>query len=178
MMLIFLLGKQCYFTLQWPPLWSSGQSSWLQIQRSRFDSRCYQIFWAIAGLERGPLSLVSTIEELLGSKSCGSGPESREYGRREPSNWLRFTISPQTLAVTSPTSGSRSVVTVRSRTQATEFRFISLLLFHATVEDSEYKLQSLYCSSACRLKELELHNIPVTLSYLSGQIVGKALREI
>jgi hypothetical protein len=26
-----------------PPLWSSGQSSWLQIQRSRFDSRRYQI---------------------------------------------------------------------------------------------------------------------------------------
>jgi hypothetical protein len=27
-----------------PPLWSSGQSSWLQIQRSGFDSRRYQIF--------------------------------------------------------------------------------------------------------------------------------------
>jgi hypothetical protein len=25
-----------------PPLWSSGQSSWLQIQRPRFDSRRYQ----------------------------------------------------------------------------------------------------------------------------------------
>jgi hypothetical protein len=24
-----------------PPLWSNGQSSWLQIQRSAFDSRCY-----------------------------------------------------------------------------------------------------------------------------------------
>jgi hypothetical protein len=34
------------------------------------------------GLERGPLSLVSTIEELLGRKSSGSGLESREYGRR------------------------------------------------------------------------------------------------
>jgi hypothetical protein len=28
-----------------PPLWSGGQSSWLQIQRSWFDSRRYQIFW-------------------------------------------------------------------------------------------------------------------------------------
>jgi hypothetical protein len=28
-----------------PPLWSSGQSSWLQIQRPGFDSRHYQIFW-------------------------------------------------------------------------------------------------------------------------------------
>jgi hypothetical protein len=27
-----------------PPLWSSGQSSWLQIQRPGFDFRCYQIF--------------------------------------------------------------------------------------------------------------------------------------
>jgi hypothetical protein len=26
-----------------PPLWSSGQSSWLQIQRSGFDSRRYRI---------------------------------------------------------------------------------------------------------------------------------------
>jgi hypothetical protein len=27
-----------------PPLWSSGQSSWLQIQKSGFDSRRYRIF--------------------------------------------------------------------------------------------------------------------------------------
>jgi hypothetical protein len=35
-------------------------------------------------LERGPLSLVSTIEELLERKSSGSGLESRDYGRRDP----------------------------------------------------------------------------------------------
>jgi hypothetical protein len=29
---------------RWPPLWSSGQSSWLQIRRPGFDSRHYQIF--------------------------------------------------------------------------------------------------------------------------------------
>jgi hypothetical protein len=34
------------------------------------------------GLERGPLSLVSTIEELLGRKSSGSGLENRDYGLR------------------------------------------------------------------------------------------------
>jgi hypothetical protein len=51
-----------------PPLWSSGQSSWLQIQRSGFDSRCYQIFREVVGLERGLLSLVSTIKELLKEK--------------------------------------------------------------------------------------------------------------
>ena len=41
-----------------PPLWSRGQSFWLQIQRSRVRSRRYQIFWVVVGLERGPLSLV------------------------------------------------------------------------------------------------------------------------
>jgi hypothetical protein len=48
-----------------PPLWSSGQSSWLQIRRPGFDSRHYQ---KKLGLERGPLSLVSTTEELLDRK--------------------------------------------------------------------------------------------------------------
>jgi hypothetical protein len=37
------------------------------------------------GMERGPLSLVSTIEEVLGRKSSGSGLENRDYGRRDPS---------------------------------------------------------------------------------------------
>jgi hypothetical protein len=37
------------------------------------------------GLERCPLSLVSTIEELLEKKSRGSGLEIQEYGRRDPS---------------------------------------------------------------------------------------------
>jgi hypothetical protein len=35
-------------------------------------------------MERGPLDLVSTNEELLGRKSSGSGPERSEYGRRDP----------------------------------------------------------------------------------------------
>jgi hypothetical protein len=33
------------------------------------------------GLERGPLSLVSTTEELLEMKSSGSGLGNRDYGR-------------------------------------------------------------------------------------------------
>jgi hypothetical protein len=73
-----------YVGLGRPPLWSSGQSSWLQIQRSGFDSRCYQIFWEVVGLERGPLSLVSTTEELLGRKRSGSCLENRENGRKDP----------------------------------------------------------------------------------------------
>jgi hypothetical protein len=42
-----------------------------------------------------PLSLVSTIEWLLGRKSRGSGLENREYGRRDPSRWPRCTLYPQ-----------------------------------------------------------------------------------
>jgi hypothetical protein len=77
-------------------------TSWLQIQSSGFDSRRYQIFWEVVGLQRGPLSLVSTIEELLGRKSSGSGLESREYGRGDQSRWPRDTLYPLKLALASP----------------------------------------------------------------------------
>jgi hypothetical protein len=74
------------------------------------------------GLKRGPPRLVSTIEELLGRKSSVSGLESREYGLGDP---LRLPpLYLQNLALTSPTSGGRSVGIVSSRTQATEFNFI------------------------------------------------------
>jgi hypothetical protein len=51
-----------------PPLWSGGQSTWLQIRRPGFDSRHYQKKKVMGLLERGPLSLVSTTEELLDRK--------------------------------------------------------------------------------------------------------------
>jgi hypothetical protein len=81
------------------------------------------------GLEQGPLSLVSTTEELLGRKNIGSGLESRDYGRRDPSSWPRDTFYPR---LTSPTSACPSVGIVRSRTQATGF-FFSKMLVHQTV---------------------------------------------
>jgi hypothetical protein len=37
-----------------------------------------QILWEVVGLERGPLILVSTTEELLGRKGSGSGLENRD----------------------------------------------------------------------------------------------------
>jgi hypothetical protein len=75
--------RQSISHTSWPPQWPSGQSSWLQIQMSWFDSRLYQIFWEVVGLEQSPLSFVSTIEELLGRKNTSSGLESREYCRRD-----------------------------------------------------------------------------------------------
>jgi hypothetical protein len=59
-----------------PPLWSSGQSS-------GFDSRRYKIFSEVVGLERGSLSLVSSIEELLESESSGSDLRSRNLRIRQ-----------------------------------------------------------------------------------------------
>jgi hypothetical protein len=76
------------------------------------------VFWEVVGLERGLLSLVSKIEELLGRTSSGSGLERREYGRRDPSR------HPQKFELTWSTSGGRSVGIVRSRTQATEFSLV------------------------------------------------------
>jgi hypothetical protein len=87
-------AKCCYLIfmfilVQGPPLWSGGQSSWLPIQRSGFDSRHYHIFWEVVGLERGPLRLVSTIEELIRSRKPRLRPR-----------WLRDTFYPQKLALT------------------------------------------------------------------------------
>jgi hypothetical protein len=68
-----------------PPLWSSGQNSWLQIQRAQrsgLDSRRYQIFWEVVGLEQGPLSLMSTNEGLLERTSRGSGLENLYYASK------------------------------------------------------------------------------------------------
>jgi hypothetical protein len=78
------LNSEMLFRKKLPPLWSSGQSSWLQIQRCGVHSRRYQIFREVLSLERGPLCLMSTIEELLERKRSGSGLEIREYGRRDP----------------------------------------------------------------------------------------------
>jgi hypothetical protein len=63
----------------------------VQIQRSGLDSRRYEIFWEVAGLQRGPLSLVSTIQELLERESSGCGLENRDYGRMDLSRWPRDT---------------------------------------------------------------------------------------
>jgi hypothetical protein len=62
-------------------------------------------------------------EELLGRNSSGSGLENREYGRGDLLRSPRDTLYPQKLALTSPTSGDRSVGIVRLRTKATEFVF-------------------------------------------------------
>jgi hypothetical protein len=100
-----------------PPLWFSSQSSWLQIQRPGFHSRRYLIFWEVVCVEGGPLSLVSTIKSY--SKEKVAAPVWKtditavRFRRADHST----TLCKQNLALTSPTSGGRSVGIVRSRTK-------------------------------------------------------------
>jgi hypothetical protein len=75
--------------------------SWLQLQRSRVRFLTLTDFSEAVDLERGLLSLLSTIEDLLERKSSGSDLKRREYGRRDPLRWPRETIYPQNLALTS-----------------------------------------------------------------------------
>jgi hypothetical protein len=56
-----------------------------------------------------------------------AGLESRDYGRRYSSRWPRGTLYPQKLALTSPTSGGRSVGIVRSRTLAKKFSLMTVV---------------------------------------------------
>jgi hypothetical protein len=128
-----------YGNVSWPPLWSSGQSSWLQIRRPGFDSRHYQIFWKKKSKTSSGSGTGSTQprEYNWGAtwyKSGGSGLENREYGRRDPSHWPRGTLYPQKLAITSPTSGGRSVGIVRLRTQTMEFIcFVCYRISHSLI---------------------------------------------
>jgi hypothetical protein len=75
------------------------------------------------GLERGRLSLVSTIEELLDRKVAAPvyKTENTGVGIRHADH-----VAPsirKKLTITSPTSGGRSVVIIHSRTQTMEFIF-------------------------------------------------------
>jgi hypothetical protein len=72
------LLTSCLSTLLFWATWKSDGLCGLLVRVPGYRSRGpgsiprhYQIFWEIVGLERGPLSLMSTIEELLGRKnSC------------------------------------------------------------------------------------------------------------
>jgi hypothetical protein len=76
------------------------------------------------GLERGPLSLVSTTEELLDRKVAAPVQkiENTAVGIRHADH-VAPPLYPQKLAITSPTSGGRSIGIVRSGTQTMEFSF-------------------------------------------------------
>jgi hypothetical protein len=107
-----------------------------------FDSLGYQIFWVVVGLERGPIRLLRSIEELLEWKS------SRSVEIRCADHVT--TLYPQKLALTSPTGGGRSVGIVRSRTKATEFSFYVYVNICVCVNVCVYMLMYVYmCTCMC-----------------------------
>jgi hypothetical protein len=122
----FILERLCGLVVRVPGYRSRGPG---------FDPRPYQIFWEVVGVERGLLSLVSTIEELLGRKSSGSCLENGYYSRGDPSCWPSDTLYPQKLVPTKSTSGGRSVGIVSLWTQATEFFFYIILLQQNCMEE-------------------------------------------
>jgi hypothetical protein len=85
------------------------------------------------------------------------GLENREYGRRDPLRWPRGTFYPRKFALTSPTSGCRSVGIVRLGTQATEFPLFILLLY------SSHTGWQIYLSGACCMHPA-VHNCMLLIS--------------
>ena len=103
-----------------------------------FDPRRYRIFWVAVGLERGPLSLVSWVNE----KSSGS----RSRKQRLTAVGTRCAdhvtpLYPQKLALTSPTGGGRSVGKVSVRTKATQLYTIYVPIILAIVIITYYVLR-------------------------------------
>jgi hypothetical protein len=85
-------------------------------------------------LERGPLSLESTTEELLGRNSSGFSLEIRQYEHGNSLRRPRDSVYPQKLALTSPTSSCRSIDIVLSWTNAMELVMFSHHLFSPVPE--------------------------------------------
>jgi hypothetical protein len=119
------------------------------------------------GLERSPLSLVRIIEELLEWKSTSSGQENRINGLRDPLRWSRDTLYPQKLALTSPTSGGRSVGIVRLRTKGHGVFLLGTGCFEPQIQEP----RALYLE----LKLPETDNYHSAVSYSSSILTDPAL---
>jgi hypothetical protein len=109
-----------------PPLWSGGQSFWLQIQRSRVPFPALPDLWEVVRLERGPLSLMRITEELLEWKCSGSG--SRKS--RLTAVGVRCADHATLSAKVDIKCGCRSVGVVPLRTKVTEFSAVTMFLVY------------------------------------------------
>ena len=67
-----------HFIRAWPPLWSSGQSFWLQIQKSRVRFPALPDFLSSSGSGTGSTQPHDVNWGATWIKSSGSGPENRD----------------------------------------------------------------------------------------------------
>ena len=110
----------------WPPLWSSGQSFWLQIQWSRVRSPALPDFLSSSGSWTGSTQPREPREVNWGATWLKKSSGSRSRKQRWTAVGTRCAdhvtpLYPQKLALTSPTGVGRSVGIVCVRTKATEF---------------------------------------------------------
>jgi len=101
----------------------SGQSFWLQIQRSRVRSPALPDFLSGNGSGTGSTQPREVkLRSYLNKKSSGSRFRKQRFTAvgTHCANHMK-PLYPQKLALTSPTGGGRSVGMVRLRTKATEF---------------------------------------------------------
>jgi hypothetical protein len=68
---------------------------WKWLCKLLFLLKIESLFSYIYNQIRDPLSLVSTIEKLLGRKSSGSSLENQDYDHRDPFNWPHGILYPQ-----------------------------------------------------------------------------------
>jgi hypothetical protein len=133
------------------------------VRRSEFDSQRYQMFWEVVSQERGPLSFVSTTEELFGRKSSGSGLEKRDCGLKDPPCWPRDTLHSQKLALTSPKWGDCWVGILRQRSKATNCLLLYITVLFSDVRIYPVKIKSLVTPICLSAGNAELTSLHVTL---------------
>jgi hypothetical protein len=88
---------------------------------SGFDRLCGLVVRVLDYRSRGSSSIPDATRCVWNGVHSASWIQLRSYGRWDPSHWPRDKPYPQQLALTSPTSGGRSVGIFRSRTKATQF---------------------------------------------------------
>jgi len=104
-----------------PPLWSSGQSFWLQIQRSQVRSPALP-FLSSSGSGTGSTQPREVNWGATWIKKGAAPGLETAVGTRCADHVTP--LYPQKLALTTPTGGGRSVGIVRVRTKATEFSLV------------------------------------------------------